>query len=90
MRTLAFSSFLALASLLHAADPSASFYPWSAVEKIDLEKLASGSVATTSHGSMKFARGISTQAVFVVNATPETARMTTPRPIPTLKPFKSG
>ncbi len=56
------------------------------MEKIDLEKLASGSVATTSHGSMKFARGISTQAVFVVNATPETALRTLLTSDPTKRP----
>ena len=86
MRTLAFLTFLALASLLHAADPSASFYPWSAVEKFDLEKLASDSIATTSHGSMKFARGISAQAVFVVNATPEIALRTLLTSDPTQRP----
>ena len=72
MRLLILPLFLALAGILHA-DPADAFQPWSAVEKLDLEKLASGKIATSSNGGMKFARGISAQVVFVVPATPEIA-----------------
>ena len=65
--------FLILATMLRAVEPSDAFRPWSSVEKFVLEKLAHGKIVTECNGSMSFARGISAQAVFVVNATPEIA-----------------
>ena len=73
MRAPILPLFLILATMLHAAEPSDAFQPWSAVEKFDLEKLAHGKIVTECNGSMNFARGISAQAVFVVHATPEIA-----------------
>ena len=73
MRPPIFSLLLAFAGMLHAAEPATAFHPWSSVEKFDVEKLAHGRIATMCNGSMSFARGISAQAVFIVNATPEAA-----------------
>ena len=73
MRMPAILLFLALAGMLHAADPAGAFRPWSAVDKFDVEKLARGKIATECNGSMNFARGISAQAVFIVAAPPESA-----------------
>ena len=73
MRPPVLPLFSILAVVLHAAEPAGAFRPWSAVEKFDLEKLARGKIATECNGSMNFARGISAQAVFVVEATPENA-----------------
>ena len=73
MRSAILPLSLMLAPVLHAAALSEAFRSWSAVEKFDLEKLAHGKIATECNGSMNFARGISAQAVFVVNATPEIA-----------------
>lgn len=73
MHLRALSVLLAFAGMLRAADPASAFTPWSSVAKFDLEKLAQGKIATECNGSMSFARGISAQAIFIVNATPEAA-----------------
>ena len=73
MRTSALPLFLALAGMLHAADPVEAFRPWSAVEKFDLEKLARGKIAAECNGSMTFSRGMSAQAVYMVAVTPDVA-----------------
>ncbi len=43
------------------------------MEKFDVEKLARGKIAAECNGSMGFARGISAQAVFIVNAPSDAA-----------------
>ena len=73
MRTLLLPTLLALSGMLRAAEPADAFRPWSAVEKFEVEKLARGRIATECNGSMSFARGISAQVVYVVNAAPEIA-----------------
>ena len=73
MRTTALPLFLALAGMLHAADPLEAFRPWSAVEKFDLEKLARGKIATECNGAMAFSRGMAAQAVYVVAVAPDVA-----------------
>jgi len=63
---------LALATVIRANEPAEAFRPWSAFGQLDLPKLAHGRIETECNASMKFARGISTQAVFVVDAPVET------------------
>ncbi len=69
----AFYLLALLSPLLHAADPAGAFQPWSGVKRYDLEKLNRGGIVTECNGSMNFARGISAQAVFLLDASPETA-----------------
>ena len=73
MRIAALPLLLAVAGMLHAADPADAFRPWSAVAKFDLNTLARGRIATECNGAMTFARGISAQAIYIVAAPPETA-----------------
>ena len=56
-----------------AADPADAFRDWSAFGRLDLEKLASGKVAKECNASMKFPRGLTAQAVYVVAAPPDAA-----------------
>jgi hypothetical protein len=67
-----FFTLFTIASAVHATDPVETFRPWSAFGQLDLAKLARGRIETECNASMKFPRGISTQAVFVVAAPVET------------------
>jgi hypothetical protein len=51
-----------------AADLGNAFAPWSAWGEVDVEKLAAGKIWVESNSSMRFARGLSGQAVFVADA----------------------
>ncbi len=70
------SAFLAFFSHARAADAADSFRPWISVEPVNLHELATGKIATSSNASMSLARGMSCQAVFMVNAPLETTHQT--------------
>jgi hypothetical protein len=59
-------------SIARAADATDSLRTWVSVDDINLRDLAGGKIATASNASMNLARGMSCQAVFVVNAPLET------------------
>src|SRR4030095_2063432 len=59
---------LVFGTVIRANEPAEAFRPWSAFGQLDLTKLAHGRIETECNASMKFARGISTQAAFVVDA----------------------
>ena len=81
-----FTLLFGFASVLQGADVGEAFRGWSGFEKVDVEKLGHGKIATECNGSMGFARGISAQAAFVVNATPEGAVRTLLTSDPTRRP----
>ena len=66
------SAFLLFPIAARAAEAADSFRPWSSVEGISLRELARGKIATSTNASMNLDRGMSCQAVFVVNAPLET------------------
>ncbi|MEO6786740.1 MAG: hypothetical protein ABI318_11450 [Chthoniobacteraceae bacterium] len=69
LRILAIASaFLGLFSAARAADAADSLRTWVSVDDISLRELAAGKIATANNASMNLARGMSCQAVFVVNA----------------------
>jgi hypothetical protein len=72
LRFVCVTTLLAIVLLARANEPAEAFRPWSAFGQLDLPKLAHGRIETECNASMKFARGISTQAVFVVDAPVET------------------
>lgn len=65
-----------LASILSAAEPEKAFQPWSSVTPPSLQTLASGKIVTTTNASMNLDRGISAQAIYVINAPVEVAEQT--------------
>ena len=70
------SAFLALSIHARAADATDSLRPWISVDSVNLPELATGKIATSSNASMNLARGMSCQAVFLVNAPLETTHQT--------------
>ena len=65
------SAFLISSIAARAAEAGDPFRPWSSVEG-NLRDLAKGKIATSTNASMNLERGMSCQAVFVVNAPLET------------------
>jgi hypothetical protein len=65
------AALLAFSSAARAADTIESLRSWSSVEA-NLHELSKGKIATSTNASMNLARGMSCQAVFVVNAPLET------------------
>ena len=70
------SAFLTLSIAARAADAADSLRSWSSVEGVNLRELATGKIATSANASMNLDRGMSCQAVFVVDAPLETTRRT--------------
>ena len=70
------SAFLAFSIHTRAADAADSLRPWTSVDGVNLHELATGKIATSSNASMSLARGMSCQAVFLVNAPLETTHQT--------------
>ena len=69
LRLLAIASaFLRVSIATHAADAADPLRAWTSVDGLNLHELASGKIATSSNASMNLARGMSCQAVFIVNA----------------------
>ena len=66
------SALLAFSTAVLAADAADSLRTWVSVDGINLQELATGKIATASNASMSLARGMSCQAVFLVNAPLET------------------
>jgi len=66
------AAFLVSQITAGAADAADFFRGWSSVEGISLRDLAKGKIATSTNASMSLDRGMSCQAVFVVNAPLET------------------
>ncbi len=62
------AAFVALSAAAVAADAIDSFRSWTSVDIPSLHDLAKGKIATHTNASMNLARGMSTQAVFLVNA----------------------
>ena len=62
----------AISTAAFAADAIDSLRTWVSVEGLNLGELATGNIATSKNASMSLARGMSCQAVFVVNAPIET------------------
>ena len=83
---LLFTILIGIAGVLRGTEPAEAFRGWSGFEKVDVEKLARGKIATVCNGGMGFARGMSAQAVFVVKATPEVAVRTLLTSDPTKHP----
>ncbi|MEO6739786.1 MAG: hypothetical protein ABIP20_06005 [Chthoniobacteraceae bacterium] len=69
-------ALLALSSVTLAADATDSLRTWTSVDGINLRELATGKIVTSNNASMNLARGMSCQAVFVVNAPLETTHAT--------------
>ena len=67
---------LALSTAAFAADAIDSLRTWVSVDDLNLAELAGGKIATAKNASMSIARGMSCQAVFVVNAPLETTHAT--------------
>jgi hypothetical protein len=68
-RTFALASaFLTLPLRARAADATDSLRKWIAVDEVNLPTLATGKIATSANASMSLARGMSCQAVYLVNA----------------------
>ncbi|MEQ1850256.1 MAG: hypothetical protein ABMA01_01565 [Chthoniobacteraceae bacterium] len=65
-----------LASILSAAGPEQAFQPWSSVTPPPLHILAGGKIVTTTNASMNLDRGISAQAIYLVNVPVEVAEQT--------------
>ena len=61
-------SFLAFPIAARATEPTDLLRAWSSVKEINLRDLAKGKIATSTNASMNLDRGMSCQAVFVVNA----------------------
>ena len=59
---------LAISTAAFAADAIDSLRTWVSVDGLNLAELATGKIATSKNASMSIARGMSCQAVFVVNA----------------------
>jgi len=57
---------------LSAADAIESLRAWTSIDNVSSRELAAGKIATSRNASMKLDRGMSCQAVFVVNAPVET------------------
>ena len=70
------SAFLTLSLQACAADAADSLRPWISVDGVNLHDLSTGKIATSSNASMSLDRGMSCQAVFVVNAPLETTHHT--------------
>ena len=85
-RTSLILPLIVCTEMLRAADPASAFAPWSSVKNYDLEKLARGKVVAECNGSMNFARGISAQAVFIVQAAPDAALRSLLASDPTKRP----
>ena len=66
------SAFLISSIAARSAEAGDPFRPWSSVEGASLRDLAKGKIATSTNASMNLDRGMSSQAVFVVNAPLET------------------
>ena len=66
------SAFLAFTIAAHTADATDSLRQWISVDGLRLHDLAAGKIATGANASMSLDRGMSCQAVFVVNAPLET------------------
>ena len=64
---------LGLAALVPGAEPLAAFRPWSAVDMPGLHDLAKGKIATAVNAAMTLDRGLSVQAIYLVQAPIETA-----------------
>ena len=69
-------ALIALSSAVLAADAVDSLRSWSSFDGLNLRELATGKIATSSNASMSLARGMSSQAVFVVNAPLDTTHST--------------
>lgn len=67
---------LALSTVAFGADAIDSLRTWVSVDGLNLGELATGKIATSKNASMSIARGMSCQAVFVVNAPLETTQST--------------
>jgi hypothetical protein len=70
------SAILNLCITARAADAADSLRPWISVDDVNLRELSAGKIATSANASMNLARGMSCQAVFVVNAPLETTHRT--------------
>ncbi len=71
----ALASF-ALSTTSFAVEALDSLRTWVSVDSLNLGELATGKIATGKNASMSIARGMSCQAVFVVNAPPDTTHAT--------------
>ena len=69
------SAFLISSIAARAAEAGDPFRPWSSVEGASLRDLAKGKITTSTNASMNLERGMSCQAVFVVNAPLETTHL---------------
>ena len=67
---------LTLSTAAFAVDAIDSLRTWVSVDGLNLGELATGKIATSKNASMSIARGMSCQAVFVVNAPLETTHST--------------
>ena len=57
-----------ISTSMHAGDAADAFGPWTAFGKAELEKAVAGKAAMQCNSSMKFSRGLSAQAVYLVVA----------------------
>jgi hypothetical protein len=85
LRCLAIA-FLIFPVAAQAGDAADALRPWSSVEDVSLRELATGKIATNFNASMNLARGMSCQAVFIVNAPLETTHQTLLKFNPTRHP----
>ncbi len=69
-------TLLALSAFSFAADAIDSLRTWTSFDNLNLRELATGKIVTSNNSSMTLARGMSCQAVFVVNAPLETTHAT--------------
>ena len=69
-------ALLALSTAALATDAVDSLRTWSSIDGLNLRELATGKIVTSNNASMSLARGMSCQAVFVVNAPLETTHAT--------------
>ena len=70
------SALLAFSHAIRGADATDSLRSWTAVDALNSHELATGKIATGANASMNLDRGMSCQAVFVVNAPLETTHAT--------------
>ena len=70
------ATLLAVSASATAADATETLRSWSSVDGVNLHELSMGKIATSTNASMNLTRGMSCQAVFLVNAPLETTWQT--------------